>query len=45
MEHSALTDHTLDVYRTLRAEGRDNVGIVLQAYLRRTFDDVRDWPS
>jgi proline dehydrogenase len=41
MEHSALTDATLGVYRALRADGHDNVGIVLQAYLRRTFDDVR----
>ena len=41
MEHSGLTDQTLEVYRTLREEGYDNVGIVLQAYLRRTFDDVR----
>ena len=41
MEHSGLTDQTLDVYRRLRERGLDNVGIVLQAYLRRTFDDVR----
>jgi proline dehydrogenase len=41
MEHSALTDATLDVYRWMREHGHDNVGIVLQAYLRRTFDDVR----
>ncbi|HET6849277.1 MAG TPA: proline dehydrogenase family protein [Gaiellales bacterium] len=41
MEHSGLTDGTLAVYRTLRERGHDNVGIVLQAYLRRTFDDVR----
>ena len=41
MEHSGLTDSTIDVFRTLRGEGQDNVGIVLQAYLRRTFDDVR----
>ncbi len=41
MEHSAVTDQTLDVYRTLRAEGRDNVGIVIQSYLRRSLDDVR----
>ena len=40
MEHSSVTDQTLDVYRTLRGEGHDNVGIVLQAYLRRTEDDL-----
>ena len=41
MEHSGLTDGTLAVSRTLRERGHENVGIVLQAYLRRTFDDVR----
>jgi proline dehydrogenase len=41
MEHSGLTDQTIGVYRTLREEGHDNVGIVLQAYLRRTFGDLR----
>lgn len=40
MEHSALTDETLNLYKTLRDDGRDNVGIVLQAYLLRTLDDV-----
>jgi proline dehydrogenase len=40
MEHSGLTDQTLAIYRTFRERGLDNVGIVLQAYLRRTFDDV-----
>lgn len=42
MEHSGLTDATLGIFRTLREEGRENVGIVLQSYLRRTFADVRD---
>jgi proline dehydrogenase len=41
MEHSGLTDGTLAIYRALRESGHENVGIVLQAYLRRTFDDVR----
>jgi proline dehydrogenase len=41
MEHSGLTDQTIGVYRTLREEGHDNVGIVLQAKLRRTFGDLR----
>ena len=40
MEHSSVTDQTLGIYRSLRGEGRDNVGIVLQAYLRRTEDDL-----
>ena len=42
MEDSSCTDDTLRVYRDLRAEGLDNVGIVLQAALRRTLDDVRE---
>ncbi|MDX6592944.1 MAG: proline dehydrogenase [Gaiellales bacterium] len=42
MEHSGLTDDTLRIFRTLREDGHENVGIVLQSYLRRTFTDVRD---
>ena len=33
-------DDTLRLYRELREAGHDNVGIVLQAYLRRTLDDI-----
>jgi proline dehydrogenase len=40
MEDSSCTDDTLRIYRELRAEGLDNVGIVLQAALRRTLADV-----
>ena len=36
MEHSGLVDQTLGIYRRLRADGRDAVGTVLQAYLFRT---------
>jgi len=39
MENSPYTDRTIAIYRALRKEG-DNVGIVLQACLRRTPDDV-----
>ncbi|MGH3041453.1 MAG: proline dehydrogenase family protein [Gaiellaceae bacterium] len=42
MEDSSTTTATLDLYRRLRAEGHDNVGIVLQAMLRRTLDDVHE---
>lgn len=42
MEDTSTTDETLRLYRELREDGHDNVGIVLQAYLRRTVDDVRD---
>jgi proline dehydrogenase len=41
MEHSGLTDATLDIYRELREAGMGQVGIVLQAYLRRSLSDVR----
>jgi proline dehydrogenase len=41
MEDSSTTDETLRLYRELRAEGHDNVGIVLQARLKRTVEDVR----
>jgi proline dehydrogenase len=40
MEDSSTTDDALGIYRSLREEGRDNVGIVLQAALRRTLDDI-----
>jgi len=40
MEDSSTTDDALRLYRGLRAAGLDNVGIVLQAYLRRTLDDI-----
>ena len=40
MEDSSTTDDTLDLYRALRGSGRDNVGVVLQAALRRTLDDI-----
>ena len=41
MEDSSTTDATLDLYRELRAEGSSNLGVVLQATLRRTEDDAR----
>jgi len=40
MEDATTTDDTLRLYRELRLEGHDGVGIVLQAYLRRSVDDV-----
>jgi proline dehydrogenase len=40
MEDSTTTDRTLDIYRGLRAAGHENTGVVLQSYLRRTFDDL-----
>ena len=40
MEGSRTTESTLDLFRELRKRF-DNVGIVLQAYLHRTADDVK----
>ena len=40
MEDSSTTDDTLRIYRELLGAGLDNVGVVLQASLRRTVDDV-----
>jgi proline dehydrogenase len=40
MEDSSTTTDTLALYRGLREAGFDNVGVVLQAYLRRTAADV-----
>jgi proline dehydrogenase len=41
MEDSTTTSDTLEIYRELRSEGLDNVGVVLQAYMRRTLEDVQ----
>jgi proline dehydrogenase len=41
MEDSSTTSRTLDLYRELREDGYDNVGVVLQAYMRRTVADIR----
>ena len=41
MEGSKLTQDTIEIFHALRKR-HDNVGIVLQAYLRRTPDDVKE---
>ena len=40
MEQSQFVDATLRIYRRLRADGFDNVGTVLQAYLYRSENDL-----
>jgi proline dehydrogenase len=40
MEDSSLTDRTLGIYRRLREAGHERVGVVLQACMRRTMDDI-----
>ena len=43
MEASHVTQITIDIFKRLRAEfGLNDVGIVMQSYLRRTFDDAQD---
>ncbi|MBI2420408.1 MAG: proline dehydrogenase family protein [Ignavibacteriales bacterium] len=39
MEDSSTTDSIIDLFRKLRAE-YTNVGIVIQAYMRRSMDDI-----
>jgi len=41
MEDSPWVDATLELYEAMRAEGLDNVGVVIQAYLYRSEEDVR----
>lgn len=41
MEDTPYTDKTICLYRLMRREGFDNVGIVLQSYLYRTVEDTR----
>lgn len=41
MEDATTTDDTLEVYRRLRKEGLTNMGVVIQAYMRRSESDVR----
>lgn len=42
MENTPYTDATLAVYRRLRDDGFTNLGLVIQAMLRRSEQDVRD---
>ena len=44
MEDKSTTDATLRIYRDLQAR-HGNVGCVLQAYMRRTLEDVDDLPA
>jgi proline dehydrogenase len=40
MEDSSTTSETLALYRELRSNGHDNLGVVLQAALKRTLTDI-----
>ena len=41
MENHPYTDRTLAIYTRLREAGLDNVGVVIQSYLYRSQDDIR----
>jgi proline dehydrogenase len=41
MEDSTTTSDTIEIYRRLREQGFENVGIVIQAYLKRSDADIR----
>lgn len=40
MENSPYTTKTLNLYKKLRGDGYDKLGIVIQSYMRRSVDDV-----
>jgi proline dehydrogenase len=43
MEASNVTQQTIDIFKRLRSEfGLNDVGIVLQSYLRRTYADAQE---
>ncbi len=42
MEDSPCTDMEIEIYRKVKAEFPTNVGLVLQAYMRRTNKDIVD---
>jgi proline dehydrogenase len=42
MEDSPCTDMTIEMYRKLKAEFPKNVGLVLQAYMKRTLSDLEN---
>jgi proline dehydrogenase len=41
MEDSSATSATLKLYERLRSEGYENVGVVIQANMRRSEEDIR----
>ncbi len=41
MEDSPCTSKEIEIFRRLKAEFPTNVGLVLQAYMKRTLDDIK----
>jgi len=42
MEDSQCTDPEIEIYRILKKEFPKNVGLVVQAYMKRTLNDIKD---
>lgn len=42
MEDSPCTDMEIELYRKLKAEFPKNVGLVVQAYMKRTYQDINN---
>lgn len=42
MEDSSCTDREIELFRRLKKEFPENVGLVFQAYLKRTLDDLKN---
>ncbi len=42
MEESGMVEGTLELYRRMRQEGFENLGVVIQSYLQRSAHDVAD---
>ena len=42
MEDSKCTDREIELFRRLKKEFPENVGLVFQAYLKRTLDDIKN---
>ncbi len=45
MEDSQCTDMEIELFRKLKKEFPTNVGLVIQAYMRRTFDDIKNFSN
>ena len=45
MEDSPCTDMEIDIFRRLKEEFPANVGLVVQAYLKRTLQDIKNLKS
>lgn len=41
MEDSPCTDMSIEIFRRIKEEFPENVGLVFQAYLKRTLDDIK----